>query len=128
MLSKSAQYRRLLKMYGSGSTAGQEAPLVVDGVQDAAQQAQQGEQAQQGGRSNDGAANDGCQMCQYVVQYVKIALASNETIAQVGWGVYAAGLEGSGVATRDAVASSHMLALVLPHGPRPWPLCELSDW
>lgn len=87
VLSKSAQYRRLLKMYGSGGTAGQEAPLVVDGVQSAAQQeaAQQGEQTQhaQQGAGGSGAANDGCQMCQYVVQYVKIALASNETIAQV---------------------------------------------
>jgi phytepsin len=90
VLSKSAQYRRLLKMYGSKSTGGQEAPLVVDGVQAAAeqaQQAQQGEQAQQGDHStrgsDGGAANDGCQMCQYVVQYVKIALASNETIAQI---------------------------------------------
>lgn len=91
MLSKSVQYRRLLKMYGGAGTAGQEAPLVVDGVQAAAeqeeatQQGRQGDQQQRGGAAGGGgAANDGCQMCQYVVQYIKIALASNETMAQVG--------------------------------------------
>ena len=84
VLSNSAQYRRLLKMYGSKSSGGQEAPLVVDEVQSAAWQAQQGAQQAQQGSGNDGAANDGCQMCQYVVQYVNIAIASKETIAQVG--------------------------------------------
>lgn len=33
--------------------------------------------------SEGGAANDGCQMCEFVVQYVKIALANNETMAQI---------------------------------------------
>ena len=68
--------------------------MVVDGVQAAAERAEsaqqgQGQGAQQQRRGGaaaggGGAANDGCQMCQYVVQYIKIALASNETMAQVG--------------------------------------------
>lgn len=74
MLSKSAQYRRLLKMHG----AQQQASLAAGA--DAA-----GEQTQ-----GVGVANDGCQMCEFVVQYIKIALANNETMAQVGrlrWGL-----------------------------------------
>lgn len=70
VLSKSQQYRRLLKMYGGG--ADHQQPLTVDA----------GEKA----RAEGGAANDGCQMCQFVVQYAKIALTNNETIAQVSGG------------------------------------------
>ena len=81
MLSKSAQYRRLLKMYGGGSAG---AALVV-GPEGAARGAQRGGRGEGKGKGEamEGVANDSCQMCQFVVQYIKIALASNETMAQV---------------------------------------------
>eukprot|EP00887_Chlorella_sp_A99_P000693 scaffold5.g693.t1 len=65
-VARSAQYRRLLRMYG--------------GVQ-AAAAAEEG--ADEAAAASSGAANDGCQMCEFVVQYIKIALANNETIAQI---------------------------------------------
>lgn len=83
VLSKSAQYRRLLKMYGgtgdgSASTQQQaEATLTVGTPEGLTQEQEQG-------RQQAGLANDGCQMCQFVVQYLKIAIANNETMAQVG--------------------------------------------
>ncbi len=70
VLSKSAQYRRLLKMYGK-----QEQPLAAG--------AEAGQEAEKRAGGANGAANDGCEMCQFVVQYLKIALANNETMAQV---------------------------------------------
>jgi phytepsin len=73
VLSKSQQYRRLLKMYGGG--ADQQQPLAAD--------AAQGERERGEAHVEGGAANDGCQMCQFVVQYAKIALTNNETIAQI---------------------------------------------
>lgn len=72
VLSKSQQYRRLLKMYG-GQQADQAQPLVADAEKTIIP----------GSVADGGAANDGCQMCQFVVQYVKIALTNNETIAQI---------------------------------------------
>lgn len=72
VLSKSQQYRRLLKMYG-GQQADQAQPLVADAKKTIIP----------GSVADGGAANDGCQMCQFVVQYVKIALTNNETIAQI---------------------------------------------
>jgi hypothetical protein len=72
VLSKSQQYRRLLKMYG-GQQADQAQPLVADVEKTIIP----------GSVADGGVANDGCQMCQFVVQYVKIALTNNETIAQV---------------------------------------------
>lgn len=74
MLSKSAQYRRLLKMHG----AGQQASLAA-GAEGAGAAGSAGSAGAHGG-----VANDGCQMCEFVVQYIKIALANNETMAQVG--------------------------------------------
>ena len=76
VLSKSAQYRRLLKMYGGSTQEQQQQPLVADGED------QQQQQQQEAPRAKSGAANDGCEMCQFVVQYLKIALANNETMAQ----------------------------------------------
>ncbi|KAL4423223.1 hypothetical protein ABPG77_000015 [Micractinium sp. CCAP 211/92] len=70
VLSKSAQYRRLLKMHGAGQQASLAAGAEGAGAAGA---------HQQGG----GVANDGCQMCEFVVQYIKIALANNETMAQI---------------------------------------------
>lgn len=78
VLSKSTQYRRLLKMYGSERA--QEATLAADEAAAGAEQAQQDGSAAGNGA---GVANDGCQMCQFVVQYIKIALANNETMAQI---------------------------------------------
>lgn len=78
VLSKSAQYRRLLKMYGQQQ--GQEQPLAAG--------TGEGEEEAQAGGVGGAAANDSCEMCQFVVQYLKIALANNETMAQVwlaGW-------------------------------------------
>lgn len=56
-----AQYRRLLKMLNADKAA---ADLNVN-------------------NKNGGLLRDGCQMCEFVVQYVKTALANNETMAQV---------------------------------------------
>lgn len=86
VLSKSAQYRRLLKMHG----AGQQASLTAG-----AQGAQGGSAGAAGaGQPGGSVANDGCQMCEFVVQYIKIALANNETMAQVG-GRHLSGLLGA---------------------------------
>ncbi|EFN51715.1 hypothetical protein CHLNCDRAFT_59800 [Chlorella variabilis] len=73
VLSKSAQYRRLLKMYGQQQ--GQEQPLAAG--------TGEGEEEAQAGGVGGAAANDSCEMCQFVVQYLKIALANNETMAQI---------------------------------------------
>ena len=78
VLSKSAQYRRLLKMYGGSTQEQQQQPLVADGEA----REQQEQQQKEAPRAKRGAANDGCEMCQFVVQYLKIALANNETMAQ----------------------------------------------
>ncbi|PSC73535.1 aspartic ase A2 isoform X1 [Micractinium conductrix] len=87
VLSKSAQYRRLLAMYGQGSgdasLAAERQPEGGAAQAEGAVEAE-GAAAQEGGAAQKGGvANDGCQMCQFVVQYVKIALANNETIAQI---------------------------------------------
>ena len=81
MLSKSTQYRRLLKMYGGSTQEQQQQPLVADGEA----REQQEQQQQEAPRAKRGAANDGCEMCQFVVQYLKIALANNETMAQASF-------------------------------------------
>jgi len=126
VLSKSAQYRRLLKMYGSQQA--QQQPLATgagDDAQQAQQQplaagtgddAQQAQQQQEGASNGGGAANDGCEMCQFVVQYIKIALASNETVAQVRRGpgrvgaVQELAVAGSG-GTRDVAVQHIKIAL-----------------
>ncbi|KAL4434312.1 hypothetical protein ABPG75_000753 [Micractinium tetrahymenae] len=74
VLSKSAQYRRLLKMHG----AQQGASLTVGGAKEAERGA-----ADAKVQGSGGVANDGCQMCEFVVQYIKIALANNETMMQI---------------------------------------------
>jgi hypothetical protein len=81
VLSKSTQYRRLLKMYGGSTQEQQQQPLVADGEA----REQQEQQQQEAPRAKRGAANDGCEMCQFVVQYLKIALANNETMAQASF-------------------------------------------
>ena len=97
VLSKSAQYRRLLKLYGGSAQEQQQQPLVPD-AGDAQQQ--QGQEQQGGAGAKSGAANDGCEMCQFVVQYLKIALAINETMAQASCWPLVAGSAGCQPAVR----------------------------
>ena len=47
------------------------------------QQREQEREQAEGARGGGGALRDGCQMCEFVMQYVKIALANNETAAQI---------------------------------------------
>lgn len=54
-LQGTAQYRRLLKMYGGGD----------------------------GALRADAASNDGCQVCTFVAQYIKVALGNHETQEQI---------------------------------------------
>ena len=83
---------------GSGEHAGeQQQPLVPD-AGDAQQQ--QGQEQQGGAGAKSGAANDGCEMCQFVVQYLKIALAINETMAQASCWPLVAGSAGCQPAVR----------------------------
>ena len=79
----SQQYRRLLRMFGSGlqrqeaSAGGGVEPALALGA------AEEGAGGSAKGVGGSGAANDGCAMCEFVVQYIKIAIANNETVAQI---------------------------------------------
>ena len=66
-VAQSAQYRRLLQRYGGRSEEGPAAASEVE----------------EGAGLREPALADGCEMCEFIVQYVKIALANNETLAQV---------------------------------------------
>ena len=80
MLSKSQQYRRLLKMHGASASAATQPR--GDGVLSLRGEEQPVEQPAERGTSG-APPNDGCQTCQFVVQYVKVALANNQTAAQI---------------------------------------------
>ena len=67
-VAASAQYRRLLQQYSSRKSEDSSSEeLAADGAEAAGPALQDG----------------GCEMCEFIVQYVKIALANNETLAQV---------------------------------------------
>ena len=82
VLSKSQQYRRLLELHGGGRAATQPRQQGRDGVLSLEQEEQSAERGA-GGAASQTSPNDGCQTCQFVVQYVKLALANNQTAAQI---------------------------------------------